>query len=87
MSFDVRLKKSTEKELKKLRGSLFIRVDAIILSLINNPRPEGTLKVQGEDNLFRIRCGNYRIIYEIDNKLKVIEVLAIVNRRDAYKRK
>ena len=87
MSFDVRLKKSAEKELRKLKVSLFIKIDEIILGLIKDPRPEGALKIQGEDNLFRIRYGDYRIIYEIDYKSKVIEVLAIVNRRDAYKKK
>ncbi|MEO6189240.1 MAG: type II toxin-antitoxin system RelE/ParE family toxin [Saprospiraceae bacterium] len=87
MSFDVRLKKSAEKELKNIKSSILSIIDEVLLNLVDDPHPKNSLKIQGEDNLFRIRCAQYRIIYEIDKKSKVIEILAIVNRKDAYKKK
>jgi mRNA interferase RelE/StbE len=86
MSFELRLKKSAEKELKQIKGTILYKVDSTLRALTSEPRPKGALKIRGENNLFRIRCGDYRIIYEVNQKLKQIEVVTIANRKNAYRR-
>jgi mRNA interferase RelE/StbE len=57
-------------------------IDALRLE----PRPHGSKKLVGEDNLYRIRTGDYRIIYQVRDKQLIILVIAIGNRRDIYRR-
>jgi len=52
--------------------------------LISNPRPDGVKKLKGFQNLYRIRSGDYRVIYEIDDTSKKIFVTKVANRSDAY---
>lgn len=56
----------------------------LIQDLVENPRPSGCKKLKGYANLWRIRSGNYWIIYNIEAQLFVVEILEIVNRKDAY---
>lgn len=83
-NYRLRIKSSAEKELAKLpvRTILIIRDDIRILA--TNPFPPGFKKLKGFKNLYRIRSGNYRIIYTIYNEILVIEILKIVHRKDAY---
>ena len=85
MSYDLRIKTSAEKELKQIKSPILDKIDAALLNLMSEPKPKGSLKIQGKDNLFRIRCGNYRIVYAIYKSMNVIDILAIVHRKDAYK--
>ncbi len=52
-----------------------------------NPRPPGVVKLEGDENLWRIRIGDYRVIYEIHDDRLVVVVLRVANRKDAYRRK
>jgi mRNA interferase RelE/StbE len=54
-----------------------------LLKLADNPRPHGSLKLQGED-LYRIRVGSYRVIYEIHDAQVLVLVVRIRHRKDAY---
>lgn len=83
-NYRLKIKSSAEKELAKLpvRTILAIREDIRILA--SNPFPSGFKKLKGFKNLYRIRSGNYRIIYTIFNEILVIEILKIVHRKDAY---
>jgi len=72
------------KELEKINEPYYSSIKHAIISLITNPRPKGCKKLKGRDG-YRIRTGNYRIIYEIfDNEL-LITVIAIGHRKDIYK--
>ena len=84
MSYEVVLKRSAEHELDAFRGSLFERIKRKLLSLESNPRPIGAQKLHGQ-NVYRIRVGDYRILYVIDDAGKRVEVIGIAHRREAYR--
>lgn len=77
------------KALKYLAGildaGLYQRLREAIDSLAGNPRPPGCLKMQGEDGLYRVRVGDYRIIYQIQDAALVVLVIRIGNRREIYR--
>ncbi len=84
MTYRIEFVKQAAKQLKSLSTEEQQRIKIKIDALANLPRPDGVVKLAGEDNLYRIRVGNYRIIYSIqDNQLLVI-VLKIGHRRDVY---
>jgi mRNA-degrading endonuclease RelE of RelBE toxin-antitoxin system len=87
MSLELRLKKSAERELKLIKGTLLGKIDKTLLALMENPRPQGSLIILGEENLIRIRCSDFRKIYEVNQKSKQIEVLVVPNRKDDCIRK
>ena len=84
MAYTVNLKRSSEKELDDLPKKIQDRITKKIISLKENPRPIGIKKLQGREG-YRIRVGNYRILYTIDDFLKIVEILSILLREDAYR--
>jgi mRNA interferase RelE/StbE len=77
--------RSAEKDLKRLSTSIFKRVAVKIDTLAENPRPSGSKKLKGtQDELWRIRVGDYRIIYEIGDELKLVDIRRIRHRKDVY---
>ncbi len=83
-NYTINFKKSALKELKSFPKKEVIKITTVIASLSENPRPSGCKKLKANHNLWRIRSGNYRIIYTIEDKVLVIEILEVVNRKDAY---
>ena len=84
MTLAVELTTAARRDLKRLDPSDLERVDACILSLANDPRPRGSLKLQGERSLYRVRLGRLRVLNEIEPER--IVVARIRHRRDAYRR-
>ena len=84
MPYDVYLKKSAEKELKSLPDKLHDRIVNIILSLKANPLPPNAKKLHGRDG-FRVRVGDYRILYIVSREEKKIEVVSIAHRKEVYR--
>ena len=84
MVYDVYLKKSAEKELDKLPQEVYNRIVKRLISLKNNPRPPGTKKLVNQDG-YRIRVGDYRILYIIDEKEKKVEIVSIAHRKELYR--
>lgn len=82
--YTISFKKSAIKELYKLPKKEIARITELITSLSVNPRPSTCKKLKGYKNLWRIRSGNYRVIYSIQNQILVVEILEIVDRKDAY---
>jgi mRNA interferase RelE/StbE len=62
------------------------RVRAAIDLLADNPRPPGCRKLTGEDDVYRVRVGAYRVVYEVFDDRLVIHVVRVGHRRDVYKR-
>jgi mRNA interferase RelE/StbE len=62
------------------------RIRSRIESLAENPRPFGSEKLQGQENTYRVRQGDYRIVYDIDDSTATVVVLKIKNRKDVYRR-
>ena len=83
-SYVLRFKNSAAKEFRGLSGELRLRVGEAVDRLSLNPRPEGMVKLKGGDNLYRIRVGDYRVVYTIDDKEKVIVIMRVRHRRDIY---
>jgi mRNA interferase RelE/StbE len=83
--FEVQLTRAAERVLIALDKSLIRRLDAAICRLAVAPHPAGSKKLQGADDLYRIRVGDYRVIYQVDNELLVVTVVIIGHRRDVYR--
>lgn len=77
--------RSARKELEALDAALVNRLFPKIEALAQEPRPSGCVKLAGEENLWRIRVGEYRVVYVIDDKQKVVDIIAVRHRRDAYR--
>ncbi len=82
--FTVVLTKSAEKELYKLPLEVIPKIVSALKGLEENPRPEGCKKLKGFKNLWRIRIGNYRAIYSIEEIVLLVDVRDIGNRKDIY---
>lgn len=76
--------RSARKELEDLPRSLGLRVLRRIESLGRSPRPRGSRKLVGAGNLWRIRIGDYRVIYAVDDRQRLVDIVAIRHRGDAY---
>lgn len=86
MTYTLLLDRSASKYLSKLRDqNLKRRLEEAIKSLIHTPLPSGYKKLAGTDCTYRIRVGDYRIIYDIEHEKITILVLAIGHRRDIYR--
>lgn len=82
--YAVGLKQSARKELERLPDVIIARVVAKLEILEENPRPAGCKKLKGGDAEFRIRVGEYRIVYVIDDRRSTVTVTRIRHRRDVY---
>ena len=82
--YEIRIKKSAEKDLDALDDKTYIRIDRDIQRMRNNPFPKGVAKLSGGGNRYRIRVGKYRMLYEIDQKNKIITIYRIKLRKTAY---
>lgn len=83
MPYQLTIRLKIIKVLKKINEPNYTAIKKSILDLANNPRPHGYIKLKGRDG-YRIRVGNYRIIYEIIEKVLIVEVLALGHRKDIY---
>lgn len=83
-SYRVVLTASAEKELDGLPSKVVVRIVARLEQLANSPRPPGCKKLKSGDNQWRVRVGDYRIVYEIDDKAKIVDVTRIAHRREVY---
>lgn len=84
MKYSIYILPSAEKDGNRLSREVYRRCQKAILKLETNPWPVGSQKLVGEDG-HRIRVGNYRILYRIDNPLKRIYIYRIKHRREAYR--
>jgi len=73
-----------ERELKRLDRPTKNRILPVALALAENPRPHGCLKVKGEEGLWRIRVGDWRIGYRIDDDARTVRIVAVGHRGDFY---
>jgi len=85
IKYEITFAKRVEKQITKLPQKDQVSIIRAITKLGKNPRPKGSKKLIGEENTYRIRQGNYRVVYDIlDDKL-VILVLRVRHRKDAYR--
>jgi len=82
--YKIELKKSAEKEYLNLEKNIKERVKVAIQNLSKDPKPSGFKKLQNRDG-YRIRVGDYRIVYTIDESINLIEIFKIAHRKDVYR--
>jgi len=85
MAYTVALSPAAEREWRKLERQARDRVTAVLLTLEGDPRPPGVAKLQGAANRWRIRIGDHRVIFRIDDRTEFVTVLRIAHRRDVYR--
>ena len=83
--YAVTFARSARKELESLDRHLVNRIFPAIESLAQNPRPVNCRKLSGVQNRWRIRVGDYRVIYQISDEEKLVDTVAVRHRRDAYR--
>ena len=82
--YAVTLADSARKELRVLPAHVVQRVHAKLRELTINPRPSGCKKLQGHKNCWRIRVGDYRIVYTIDDAKTLVDITRIAHRKEVY---
>lgn len=82
--YRVALTSSAEKELDQLPSRMITRIFPRLEYLSSVPRPVGCKKLKGGDNEWRIRVGDYRIVYVVDDAARTVDVTRIAHRRDVY---
>ena len=83
-TYRVRITRKAQKQFKKLHPQAQDRIAPAMQALSKNPRPHGVKKLKGEENLWRIRVGNYRVIYEIRNDQLIVLIVRVAHRSKAY---
>lgn len=84
MIYAINFKKRAIKDLEKINEPFYSNIKQAIYNLADEPRPTGFKKLKGRDG-YRIRVGNYRIIYDIYDQELIIEIIALGHRKDIYK--
>jgi mRNA interferase RelE/StbE len=84
MIYEIKMLRGAQKQLEQLPKADYKAVKAKIDALANNPRPSGCEKLKDRAG-YRVRQGNFRIIYDIYDKILTVEVLRIGDRKDIYK--
>lgn len=82
--YSVEFAPAARRQLKKLPREILKRVARAIDNLQTNPYPDGVKKLVNEDNLYRIRTGDYRIVYQVRSKELIIVIVRVRHRRDIY---
>lgn len=84
--YKITFKKSAEKEIQKSPSSVILKIVPVIEGLSINPRPIGSKKLHGsKENIWRIRIGDYKVVYLIAEEVKIVEVRRAGHRKDIYK--
>lgn len=85
MAYSILLAPPAERQLKALAEPAQKRIVKRLRTLKDNPRPQGVKKLAGEEDLYRIREGDYRIVYAIQNKKLIVLVVKIADRKEVYR--
>lgn len=82
--YAVTFARSARRELEALEAALVVRIIDRIEALAEDPRPPGCRKLRGTKNLWRIRVGDYRVIYAVSDRERAVDVRVVRHRREAY---
>jgi mRNA interferase RelE/StbE len=83
--YEVQVENSAAKAIQRLQVHDQVRVLKAVAALSFEPRPNGCTKLSGFDAAYRVRVGNYRIVYIVDDSVRVITVTRVGHRRDVYR--
>jgi mRNA interferase RelE/StbE len=85
MSYEVQILPKAARQIKALSVEVRQDISLTIQSLANEPRPIGVKKLSGEKDIYRVRVGNYRVLYQIIDKILVVVVVSVGHRREVYR--
>ena len=85
-NYQVIISAPAKRNLKKLSYSLQKRIEAKIAALSTNPRPAGVKALKSSDNLLRLRVGEYRVVYKVEDKRLIVIVIQVGHRREVYRK-
>lgn len=85
MKYIIVYEKSIQKEIKRLDAGVQTKIHAAIATLADNPLPDGCRKMIGYARRWRIRIGDYRIVYEIEKEIVTVHIIKIGHRKDVYR--
>jgi len=86
MPYEIQFKSSAWKAFNKLEGEARGRIAEAVMSLAENPRPRKARKLSGKGDFYRIRAGDYRVIYEVRENALVVQIVKVGHRREVYKK-
>ena len=84
VKYKILIKPSAVKEIDSLAKKDIVRITTKIQDLSEDPRPTGSQKLSGK-NRYRVRQGNYRIVYSIEDAIRIVKVVKVGHRRDVYR--
>jgi len=85
-AYKIEWKRSAKKEIEKLPRQIVARIVRAITKLENNPHPDGAHKLAGSEQTYRIRVGDYRVLYSLYGDQLMVEIIRVKHRKDVYKR-
>ena len=85
MAYAIEFVPSARRELRKLPREIQLKLNERIDSLSSDPRPRGSRKLKGSDELWRVRVSDYRIVYEVRDKVLLVLVVRVAHRREVYR--
>ena len=87
MAYEVEFEAQVAKQLRDMQRADLQRVMGRVKALADDPRPQGSEKLAGMANAWRIRSGNYRVVYTVDDGAQVVTVTRVGHRREVYRRR
>ena len=84
-SYNLQWRTSTKKDLRKIPRKMVSRIVAEVEKLADQPLPHGSEKLTGSEHTYRIRVGDYRVVYELLRDAKIVEVQRVRHRKDVYR--
>jgi mRNA interferase RelE/StbE len=84
-SYRVEFRGSAERELRRADRQMVPRIVAAVDALAEQPRPPGTRKLAGAEHTYRIRIGDYRVVYTVDDSQAIVSIERVRHRREAYR--
>ncbi len=86
MTYRIRIPRRVDKQIGKLQPHEQDRVDVSILALENEPRPPNVEKISDSTNTWRVRVGDYRIVFAVDDEAQVVDIVSVAHRREVYRK-
>jgi mRNA interferase RelE/StbE len=84
-SYSLQWRTSTKKDLRKIPREMVSRIVAEVAKLANEPLPHGCEKLTGSERTYRIRVGDYRVVYELRRDANIVEIQRVRDRKDVYR--
>ncbi|KAF5433353.1 mRNA interferase RelE/StbE [Candidatus Methanophagaceae archaeon] len=85
-SYDIQWKNSAERDLRNINPQQVPRIIKVVETLVDNPFPQQHRKLRGSERVYRIRVGDYRVIYQVDTKTKNVIIYHVRHRREVHRK-